>query len=84
MQPKLKNGRTAYYFTLSIHHRINERQHRNRLNINLPFAATFFKIVYLDGNDFSKNCSVPVINNGIYHHQGKNHCRYPVTFYPYN
>ena len=60
------------YFTLSINQRINERQNRNSLNINHLFATVISQTYY--GN---YETSYPKINNGMYHHVGKNHSKYP-------
>lgn len=60
------------YFKLSIIQRINERQHRNALNINNLFSCVISACIY------SKyEATHPRINNGIYHHIGKNHSQYP-------
>ena len=62
------------YFKLNINQRINERQERNQLNINYLFATT------LRSCDYSKfTATYPRINNGIYHHIGKTHSKYPKT-----
>jgi hypothetical protein len=60
------------YFNLSIHQRINERQERNSLNIN-----GLFRTVINDGNFSTYTAEYPKINNGLYHHIGKNHSKYP-------
>lgn len=61
------------YLKLNINQRINERQHRNSLNINFVFW------VVNSDSDHSKyeNSDHPKINNGIYHHLGKTHSKYP-------
>lgn len=60
------------YFELNIHQRINERQHRNQLNINFLFSSVISDCIH------SKyEATHPRINNGIYHHIGKNHSQYP-------
>ena len=60
------------YFALSIHQRINERQQRNALNINGLFST-----VISDSTHSKYTATHPRINNGIYHHIGKNHSQYP-------
>jgi hypothetical protein len=60
------------YFALNIHQRINERQHRNALNIN-----SLFSTVISDCTHSKYTATHPKINNGIYHHIGKNHSQYP-------
>lgn len=57
------------YFKLNIFQRINERQLRNSLNINGLFRTVITQNNY--GIDY------PKINNGIYHHSGKTHSKYP-------
>lgn len=57
------------YFKLNINQRINERQKRNALNINGLFRAVITQNNY--------NTTHPQINNGLYHHIGKNHSKYP-------
>lgn len=61
------------YFKMSIHEKINSRQNRNGLNINFLFATVVSQCNYAqyDGK------SHPVINNGLYHHIGRNHSKYP-------
>ena len=60
------------YFKLSIIQRINERQYRNALNINNLFSCVISDCIH------SKyETTHPQINNGIYHHIGKNHSKYP-------
>jgi hypothetical protein len=68
------NRKTLYqkYFTLNIHQRINERQHRNALNINHLFST-----VISDGTRSNYETTHPKVNNGIYHHIGKTHSKYP-------
>jgi hypothetical protein len=60
------------YFKLSIHHRINARQHRNTLNINYLFPTTI-RSHYRTGDEYTL---YPRINNGLYHHTGKKHSMY--------
>lgn len=60
------------YFSLNIHQRINERQHRNSLNINNLFATVLRQGVYT-----KYETTHPKINNGLYHPIGKNHSQYP-------
>jgi len=60
------------YFKLSINQRINERQQRNRLNINHVFYT-----VISDCNHSKYQAENPTINNGLYHKYGKNHSKYP-------
>jgi hypothetical protein len=60
------------YFSLNIHQRINERQVRNLLNINNLFAS-----VVCQGNYKKYTTEHPIVTNGIYHHIGKNHSKYP-------
>jgi hypothetical protein len=62
------------YFKLNINQRINERQHRNSLNIN-----SLFSTVISDSTHSNYETTHPKINNGIYHHIGKNHSKYPET-----
>jgi hypothetical protein len=64
------------YFTLNIHQRINERQKRNGLNINYLFATVLRQEEYTGFNSLH-----PVVNNGMYHHIGKNHSQYPGNNY---
>lgn len=60
------------YFKLSINQKINERQSRNGLNINFLFSTV------ISSCNYSKyTATAPVINNGLYHHIGKNHSKYP-------
>lgn len=58
------------YFTLNIHQKINERQLRNSLNIN-----GLFRTVITQG---SYSATHPKVNNGLYHHTGKTHSKYPI------
>jgi hypothetical protein len=60
------------YFALNIHQRINERQHRNSLNIN-----HLFPIVLSQGHYTDYTTTAPKVNNGLYHHIGKTHSKYP-------
>lgn len=60
------------YFKLNINQRINERQHRNALNINYLFSTVISQCTY---SGF-KNYLYPVVNNGIYHPYGKTHSKY--------
>jgi len=60
------------YFQLNIHQRINARQNRNKLNIN-----GLFRTVLMQSSYTSYECEHPTINNGLYHHTGKNHSKYP-------
>jgi hypothetical protein len=61
------------YFTLNINQRINARQRRNSLNINHLFAT----VLRQTGGYFNYETSYPKINNGLYHHAGKSHSKYP-------
>lgn len=56
------------YFKLNINQRINERQKRNSLNINGLFRTVITQNSY--------ETTHPQINNGLYHHIGKNHSKY--------
>ena len=60
------------YFELNINQRINERQQRNGLNINHLFYCTITQ-----GSYTGYTATYPKINNGLYHHIGKNHSQYP-------
>jgi hypothetical protein len=60
------------YFGLNVHQRINERQHRNSLNINYLFATVLSSGTY----DGFENYLHPKVNNGIYHYLGKTHSKY--------
>jgi hypothetical protein len=62
------------YFKLNINQRINERQQRNSLNIN-----SLFSTVISDSIHSNYETTHPKINNGIYHHIGKSHSKYPET-----
>ena len=62
------------YFQLSIHERINLRQNRNSLNINWLFS-TCIGNCHLYSDLLTMN--YPKINNGIYHHTGRKHSKYP-------
>jgi hypothetical protein len=62
----------AKYFTLNINQRINERQNRNSLNINHLFATVISQCFYS-----GYETGYPKINNGMYHHVGKTHSKYP-------
>lgn len=61
------------YFTLGIHERINERQHRNALNINY----VFYTVIADCNHSKYENKAHPRVNNGTYHHIGKSHSKYP-------
>ena len=63
------------YFEISINEKINARQRRNGLNINYLYGTTMDNVGrgYLEDKDYSH----PVINNGLYHHIGKTHSKYP-------
>lgn len=61
------------YFRLNINQRINERQHRNSLNINHLFSTTISQCGYTQYTE-----TYPKVNNGLYHHVGKSHSKYPV------
>lgn len=60
------------YFKLNINQRINERQARNSLNIHSLFATVIGQCCYT-----TYNITYPKINNGLYHHCGKTHSKYP-------
>ena len=60
------------YLRLNINQRINERQHRNSLNIN-----HLFKTVISDARHSQYEATAPKVNNGMYHHIGKTHSKYP-------
>ena len=60
------------YFKLSIHQRINERQHRNSLNINHVFSTVISQCHYS-----TYDTTYPKVNNGLYHHVGRTHSKYP-------
>lgn len=60
------------YFKLCINKRINERQKRNALNINHLFSTVVSQCNYT-----GYEAEHPQINNGLYHHVGKNHSQYP-------
>lgn len=60
------------YFRMNIHKRINERQERNSLNINGLFST-----VISDSIHSEYTTEYPKINNGMYHHIGKTHSKYP-------
>ena len=61
------------YFDLNIHQKINERQNRNSLNINNLFSTVITQ------NNYGEK--YPKINNGLYHHSGKSHNKYPLKDY---
>jgi len=69
---KYKSFGYGSYFKLNIHQRINERQHRNSLNINWLFHTVISQCTHS-----SYETTHPKINNGLYHHTGKNHSQYP-------
>lgn len=69
---KFKMAGYGKYFTLNIHQRINERQLRNSLNINHLFSTVIKQSTYT-----GYTATHPKINNGMYHHIGKNHSKYP-------
>lgn len=60
------------YKALNIHQRINERQHRNSLNINHLFSTVVDQAHYTN-----YTTTAPKVNNGLYHHIGKTHSKYP-------
>lgn len=62
----------APYFKLNVNQRINLRQHRNSLNINHLFSTGISQ--YRTGDTEIER---PKVNNGLYHHVGKNHSKYP-------
>lgn len=62
------------YFKLPINQRINERQKRNALNINHLFST-----VISDCNHSKYQTEHPQVNNGIYHHIGRSHSKYPTN-----
>jgi hypothetical protein len=66
------NGMFRTYINLNIHQKINERQKRNGLNINYLFSTVIHQQNYTKYEALH-----PVINNGLYHHIGKNHSQYP-------
>lgn len=72
MQNKFERCGYGKYFKLNIHQRINERQKRNALNIN----GLFFTVI-TQGSYTSYEATHPQINNGLYHHSGKTHSKYP-------
>ncbi len=61
------------YFQLNINQRINARQNRNKLNIN-----GLFRTVLMQSSYTGFDCENPTINNGMYHHYGKTHSKYPL------
>ncbi len=61
------------YFKLNIHERINLRQNRNSLNINWLFSTVISD--WWNHKDHFK-ASFPKVNNGLYHHSGRNHSKY--------
>ncbi len=63
------------YFKLNLHQRINERQHRNGLNITHLFSTVVSQCTH---SKYTKE--TPKINNGLYHHIGKTHSQYPKHF----
>lgn len=82
IQSFIRNKRTARqrfnplypkYFALNVNQKINERQSRNGLKINYLFATVLQQEQYC--GDFK--AGYPKINNGIYHHFGRNHSLYP-------
>jgi hypothetical protein len=60
------------YFRLNIHQKINERQQRNALNINYLFGT----VVRMCSHSRYETTH-PQVNNGLYHHIGKTHSKYP-------
>jgi hypothetical protein len=60
------------YFKLNVNQRINERQNRNGLNINYLFSTVISQCTYSGFENYLH----PKINNGLYHHAGKNHSKY--------
>jgi len=60
------------YFNLNIHQKINNRQKRNALNINGLFKTVITQCTYT-----KYDAEYPQINNGLYHHSGKTHSKYP-------
>lgn len=73
MQEMTQKNLYKSYFELNIHQKINERQHRNALNINNLFACVLRSCNYSKYKDYAH----PKINNGIYHPIGKTHSKYP-------
>jgi hypothetical protein len=71
---KIKMQMYQPYFLLPINQRINERQKRNALNIN-----HLFNTVISDCNHSKYQTENPQVNNGIYHHIGRNHSKYPLN-----
>ena len=68
----LKNTYSSY-FKLSIDEKINLRQFRNSLNIN----GLFYCCLTTNWNQSDMiHKTYPKINNGLYHHIGKNHSKY--------
>jgi hypothetical protein len=63
------------YFRLNINQRINERQHRNALNINYLFSTVISSCTYSGFENYLH----PKVNNGLFHHYGKNHSKYAST-----
>jgi len=63
------------FYSLSIHERINFRQYRNSLNINHLYLTSSSS--YRSSSD-SNVIQFPKINNGLYHHIGKTHSKYPL------
>jgi len=70
----MKTATHRPYFALTVHQRINERQHRNSLNINHLFSTVVSQCEY---SKYSKDA--PKVNNGLYHHTGKSHSKYPIA-----
>ena len=64
------------YFDLSINEKINFRQFRNSLNINSPYYTSV--VSYQKEDKYTK---APKVNNGLYHHVGKTHSKYPIIFF---
>jgi hypothetical protein len=64
------------YFDLSINEKINFKQWRNGLNINGLFLCSISSYSKTD-----KYTKAPKINNGLYHHIGKNHSKYSKSFF---
>ena len=64
------------YFDLSINEKINFRQFRNSLNLRAPYYTSIVSFRKKDGST-----KAPKINNGLYHHVGKTHAKYPIIFF---
>lgn len=74
MEAKQNFIRCGYvkYFKLNIFQRINERQKRNSMNINNLYSTVLKQSSYT-----RYDATHPQINNGLYHHYGKTHSKYP-------